>query len=94
MRSLCNVQGVHQLTFVRAGNIEDADGDLIFLQQHPQADNYQHYQHITNHPLWLQLNAVQPGKVHEVSDDYWHRGSYIAANRILDDLFKYFVDKQ
>lgn len=66
--------------------IEYADGDVIFLQQHPQADNYQY---ILNHPLWLQLNAVQLGKVYEVGDDYWHGGSYIAANLILDDLFKY-----
>ncbi|MBE9052026.1 iron-siderophore ABC transporter substrate-binding protein [Nostocales cyanobacterium LEGE 11386] len=69
-------------------SIEYADGDVIFLQQHPQADNYQY---ILNHPLWLQLNAVQSGKVYEVGDDYWHGGSYIAANLILDDLFKYLV---
>ncbi|MBD2360328.1 iron-siderophore ABC transporter substrate-binding protein [Anabaena minutissima FACHB-250] len=69
-------------------SIEYADGDVIFLQQHPQADNYQY---ILNHPLWLQLNAVKLGKVYEVGDDYWHGGSYIAANLILDDLFKYLV---
>ncbi len=68
--------------------IEYADGDVIFLQQHPQADNYQH---VINHPLWLQLNAVQLGKVYKVGHDYWHGGSYIAANLILDDLFKYLV---
>jgi iron complex transport system substrate-binding protein len=69
-------------------SIEYADGDVIFLQQHPQADNYNY---ILNHPLWLQLNAVKSGKVYEVGDDYWHGGSYIAANLILDDLFKYLV---
>ncbi len=69
-------------------SIEYADGDVIFLQQHPQADNYNY---ILNHPLWLQLNAVQSGRVYEVGDDYWHGGSYIAANLILDDLFKYLV---
>ncbi len=69
-------------------SIEYADGDVIFLQQHPQADNYNY---ILNHLLWLQLNAVQSGKVYEVGDNYWHGGSYIAANLILDDLFKYLV---
>ncbi len=69
--------------------IEYADGDVIFLQQHPQADNYQH---VINHPLWLQLNAVQSGKVYKVGHDYWHGGSYIAANLILDDLFKYLAE--
>ncbi|TVP63632.1 MAG: iron-siderophore ABC transporter substrate-binding protein [Nodularia sp. (in: Bacteria)] len=71
-------------------SIEYADGDVIFLQQYPQADNYNY---ILNHPLWLQLNAVQSGKVYEVGDDYWHGGSYIAANLILDDLFKYLVQQ-
>lgn len=68
--------------------IDYADGDVIFLQQHPQADNYQH---VINHPLWLKLHAVQSGKVYVVGDDYWHGGSYIAANLILDDLFKYLI---
>ncbi|MEA5617118.1 ABC transporter substrate-binding protein [Cronbergia sp. UHCC 0137] len=69
-------------------SIKYADGDVMFLQRHPQADKYQY---ILNHPLWLQLNAVKSGKVYEVGDDYWHGGSYIAANLILDDLFKYLV---
>jgi iron complex transport system substrate-binding protein len=69
-------------------NIEYADGDVIFIQRHPQSNNYQY---ITNHPLWLRLNAVQAGNVYEVGDDYWHGSSYIAANLILDDLFKYLV---
>ncbi|MFS0516445.1 iron-siderophore ABC transporter substrate-binding protein [Nostoc sp. UIC 10607] len=70
-------------------SINYADGDVIFLQQHAQANNYQH---ITNHPLWLKLNAVKSDKVYEVGDDYWHGGSYIAANLILDDLFKYLAE--
>ncbi|MBC1222485.1 ABC transporter substrate-binding protein [Nostoc sp. UCD121] len=70
-------------------SINYAEGDVIFLQQHPQANNYQQ---ITNHPLWLQLNAVKSGKVYEVGGDYWHGGSYIAANLILDDLFKYLAE--
>jgi iron complex transport system substrate-binding protein len=69
-------------------NIEYADGDVIFIQRHPQSNNYQY---ITGHPLWLQLNAVEAGNVYEVGDDYWHGSSYIAANLILDDLFKYLV---
>lgn len=72
-------------------SINYADGDVIFLQQHAQANNYQY---ITNHPLWLKLNAVKSGKVYQVGDDYWHGGSYIAANLILDDLFKYLVEQQ
>ncbi|UKO96864.1 hypothetical protein [Nostoc sp. UHCC 0870] len=43
------------------------------------------------HPLWKQLNAVQAGKVYKVENSYWGGSGYIAANLVLDDLFKYLV---
>ncbi|GAX38401.1 iron-siderophore ABC transporter substrate-binding protein [Nodularia sp. NIES-3585] len=73
-------------------SIGDADGDIIFLMaRDPEA---QLYQQVLNHPLWKQLNAVQAGKVYTVEDSYWGGSGYIAANLILDDLFKYLVEKQ
>lgn len=70
-------------------SIGDADGDIIFLMaRDPEA---QLYQQVMNHPLWKQLNAVQAGKVYKVEDSYWRGSGYIAANLVLDDLFKYLV---
>ena len=68
-------------------SIGDADGDIIFLMvPDPEA---QLYQQVMNHPLWKQLNAVQAGKVYQVENSYWGGSGYIAANLVLDDLFKY-----
>lgn len=73
-------------------SIVDADGDIIFLlAQDPEAKLYQQ---IINHPLWKQLRAVQAEKVYKVEDSYWRGSGYIAANLILDDLFKYLVEEQ
>ncbi len=73
-------------------SIMDADGDIIFLlAQDPEAKLYQQ---IINHPLWKQLRAVQAEKVYKVEDSYWRGSGYIAANLILDDLFKYLVEEQ
>ncbi|TVP57194.1 MAG: iron-siderophore ABC transporter substrate-binding protein [Nodularia sp. (in: Bacteria)] len=70
-------------------SIGDADGDIIFLMvPDPEA---QLYQQVMNHPLWKQLNAVQAGKVYKVDGSYWRGSGYIAANLVLDDLFKYLV---
>lgn len=41
-------------------------------------------------PLWSRLKAVQAGKVYQVGD-YWVGSSAIAANAVLDDLFKYLI---
>ncbi|WP_414542379.1 iron-siderophore ABC transporter substrate-binding protein [Nostoc sp. CCY0012] len=72
-------------------SIGDADGDIIFLMaRDPEA---QLYQQVLNHPLWKQLNAVQAGKVYQVKNSYWGGSGYIAANLVLDDLFKYLVEK-
>lgn len=67
------------------------DGDVIFyFQDNPQnsiADK------VTAHPLWQQLDAVQQGRVYPVSFDTWFLGNGIlAANAVLDDLFKSLID--
>jgi iron complex transport system substrate-binding protein len=47
-----------------------------------------------NQQLWSQLEAVQEGRVYEVSNEYWlaSRGP-IAANLILDDLGKHLLEE-
>jgi iron complex transport system substrate-binding protein len=66
-------------------------GDAIFLMigdRTPELDRF------TNHPLWSQLEAVKQGKVYQVKADTWLAGySPVAANSVLDDLFKYLVKK-
>jgi len=43
-------------------------------------------------PLWSKLDVVQRGRVYKVPE-YWMGSGPISANLILDDLFKYLVEK-
>jgi iron complex transport system substrate-binding protein len=73
--------------------IPDMGGDVIFTTVYgPEEDSTK--QEITSDPLWRQLEAVQEGRVYEVSDDLWMLGiGYTAANGVLDDLEQYIVEE-
>jgi iron complex transport system substrate-binding protein len=74
--------------------IQEADGDVIFtwtfgatpaIAQSARSALEQ----IQSDPLWLQLSAVQQGKVYEVSD-YWHVASTpTQAIMVIDDLLNH-----
>jgi iron complex transport system substrate-binding protein len=78
---------------VSAELIPQMGGDVIFVTAYgPENDTTK--QKITSDPLWQKLEAVQQGRVHEVSDDLWMLGiGYTAANGVVDDLTKYLVKK-
>jgi iron complex transport system substrate-binding protein len=75
--------------------LQGADGDVIFLwsygdrnasAQQAQAQK----EKLKADPLWSTLNAVQQNQVYEVPE-YWYGDGPIAANAVIDDLFKYLV---
>ncbi|AGF50300.1 iron(III) dicitrate-binding periplasmic protein [Synechocystis sp. PCC 6803] len=75
--------------------LEQADGDVIFLwtgENTPQGNEEakKRLQQLQQDPLWGQLRAVKAGKVYEVPS-YWIGSGPIAANAILDDLYKYLL---
>ena len=77
--------------------ISEADADVIFYWAYGD-DYYSKTERIQNNleqlksdPLWLQLNAVKQGKVYQVPD-YWIGYGPLAANAVIDDLFKYILD--
>ncbi|MBF2014184.1 MAG: ABC transporter substrate-binding protein [Rivularia sp. T60_A2020_040] len=68
--------------------IPQLEGDVIFLilGEH----NPSKLKQFTNHPLWLQLEAVREDRIYQVSSDTWISSwGMIGANSVLDDLFKY-----
>ncbi|GAB4372104.1 MAG: iron-siderophore ABC transporter substrate-binding protein [Elainellaceae cyanobacterium] len=76
--------------------VPEINGDVIFLW------TYGYQEEIANQaqaekdklkadPLWSTLSAVQQGRVYEVPG-YWIGDGPIAANLIIDDLFKYLVE--
>lgn len=73
--------------------IPKMSGDVIFTTVYgPEKDST--LEEITSDPLWQQLEAVQQGRVYEVSDDLWMLGiGYTAAGGVVDDLEKYLVEE-
>jgi iron complex transport system substrate-binding protein len=72
--------------------IPKMEGDVIFLVM----DQYNklRFKQLINHPLWSRLQAVQEGRIYQVRSDVWISSwGIIGANRVLDDLFKYLLDK-
>ncbi|ASF39384.1 iron siderophore-binding protein [Halobacillus halophilus] len=73
------------------------DGDVLFYFTYETGDgaasNLQ--EEWLNDPLFQNLDVVKSGDVHEVSDAIWNTaGGYIAANEMVDDLEKYFLENE
>ena len=72
--------------------IPELESDVIFLIL--GGHNPSRLKQFTNHPLWSKLKPVQEDRVYQVSSDTWISSwGMIGANEVLDDLFKYLVDK-
>ncbi|PSO50200.1 MAG: iron-siderophore ABC transporter substrate-binding protein [Cyanobacteria bacterium SW_9_44_58] len=70
---------------------EKADGDVIFVWGlGSEAESA--LKRLQDDPLWSKLDAVQAGKVYEVPG-YWIGRGPIAANKVLDDLSTYLLEK-
>ena len=78
--------------------ISEADADIIFYwaygdDYYSKSDRISNsLKKLTSDPLWQQLNAVKQGKVYQVPD-YWIGYGPLAANAVIDDLYKYILDK-
>lgn len=72
------------------------DGDVLFYMTFDKGEGEasQTEQDWTTHPLWQSLNVVQANKTYEVNDVYWNTaGGVLAANRMLDDLYRIFLNQ-
>ncbi|HEX7125812.1 MAG TPA: iron-siderophore ABC transporter substrate-binding protein [Thermodesulfobacteriota bacterium] len=77
----------------RAGleRIPDMDGDVVFVMYYGDAAGSP-LATMMAHPLWGRLDAVRRGRVYEVPDDTWALGvGVLAAERVVEDLFRYLV---
>ncbi|MDF5726510.1 MAG: iron-siderophore ABC transporter substrate-binding protein [Rhizonema sp. PD38] len=71
--------------------LSQIDGDILFIVRYGFKNPVQ--AKIAGHqlmaePLWSKLNVVKHNKVYVVDEFYWLTGSYLSANRVLDDLFR------
>ncbi|MEH2295493.1 iron-siderophore ABC transporter substrate-binding protein [Nostoc sp.] len=70
------------------------DGDILFIVRYGFKDPAQSkiaVHQLMGEPLWSKLNVVKQSKVYVVDDFYWLTGSYLSANRVIDDLFTYIL---
>ena len=77
---------------VSAEAFDKADADVIFIivgNWDDQIDDA--LAALKADPLWSSLKAVQQGNVYEVGD-HWIGSGPIAANAVIDDLFKHLLD--
>lgn len=72
--------------------LQQADGDVLFLWtlDNNVANHDTALERLKSDPLWSQLKAVQQNKVYEVPG-YWIGFGPLAANAVIDDLFKYLL---
>ena len=77
--------------------LDRADGDVLFVwtaenDAETQQEAQQRLEQLKADPLWSSLKAVQQNKVYQVPQ-YWIGSGPIAANLVIDDLFKYLLDE-
>jgi iron complex transport system substrate-binding protein len=75
--------------------IPDMDGDILFYFTYDKGDGegVAVEEDWINDPLFQNLSVVKAGNVHKVEDDVWNTaGGVIAANLLLDDLEKFFLN--
>jgi iron complex transport system substrate-binding protein len=68
------------------------NSDIIFLGLSPDRESVEAYERLRKNPLWKQLSAVQKGQVYPVDLGTLHEASPLAADVLLDDLYKYLVN--
>jgi iron complex transport system substrate-binding protein len=76
---------------VSAERLDLLDGDVMFVALDAGAEEA--FTEFQQSPLWQKLEAVQNNQVFTVDSGYWIFGNILAANAILNDLFKYLVEE-
>jgi iron complex transport system substrate-binding protein len=74
--------------------LNQIDGDVLFILRYGFKDPIESktaLRQLIAEPLWSKLNVARQGKIHIVDEFCWLAGSYLSANRVLDDLFTYLV---
>jgi iron complex transport system substrate-binding protein len=69
----------------------DIDGDVLFVATDGE-EAAQKMLEVKQNPLWQKLRAVQNNRVYPVNYPTWRGGNPLAAEGVIDDLFKYLVE--
>jgi iron complex transport system substrate-binding protein len=73
------------------------DGDVLFYFTYETGDGEANKlaEEWLNDPLFQNLEVAKQDKVYEVSDAIWNTaGGVVAANAMLDDIEKFFLEQE
>jgi iron complex transport system substrate-binding protein len=73
--------------------LSDIDGDVLFFLSWGSKSAKETLEKLQQKPLWRQLKAVQRNQVYFVDGLSWHEGDIFAINTIIDDFFRYLIDR-
>lgn len=69
------------------------DSDVIFVMFHGSQDSIERNLRLfQQNPLWQQLKAVKQNHVYRVDPTIWRGRNPLAADAVIDDLYKYLVN--
>ncbi|MBW4645218.1 MAG: iron-siderophore ABC transporter substrate-binding protein [Goleter apudmare HA4340-LM2] len=71
--------------------LEEIDGDILFVLTYDSRDKSQ-FEAMQQKPLWKKLKAVQQGRAYPVNSSFWGGNNLLAADAVIDDLYKYLVN--
>jgi hypothetical protein len=71
--------------------LELIDGDLLFMLTFSDRDR-QTLENLLQKPLWKKLKAVQNGQVYSVDGWTWVVANPLAADAVINDIYKYLVN--
>ncbi|GAB4384527.1 MAG: iron-siderophore ABC transporter substrate-binding protein [Elainellaceae cyanobacterium] len=79
------------ITLLSEERLMDIDGDILFVATDGE-ESTQKLAALKQNPLWKKLRAVQHNRVYPVNYPTWRGGNPLAADAVMDDLFKYLVN--
>ena len=86
-----NVVAPYGIINISHEELNKADGDILFVAT--WTNNYkQVLKQLQQKPLWKNLRAVQENHVYFVDFPAWTGSNLLAANAVINELFKYLVN--
>ena len=79
------------ITSLSEERVMDIDGDILFVATDGE-ESTQKLAKPKENPLWKNLRAVQQNRIYPVNYPTWRGGNPLAADAVIDDLFKYLVN--
>jgi iron complex transport system substrate-binding protein len=79
------------ITLLSEERLMDVDGDVLLVATDGN-ESVRKLAELQQNPLWNQLRAVQQNRVYSVNYPTWRGGNPLAADAVIDDLFKYLVN--